>query len=156
MTEVNVTWNSHKAKVIEMVNDEGKFSLPGTSVLLKRGNWGLLCNWIDTSSVGGKGCFEVLPVEILPDGTIKKIAENNPDWRGGIDIWSQGLGIFCWRDGYEHARATSKEEFAKMDVTVWGANARRPKLLVFIPPKGVDTSADDSTTKDIKENPKVW
>ena len=151
MTEVKTTWNKHDVKVIKMVSDEGKFTLNGTSVLLKRGDWGLLCNWIDTDR---GGCFEIMPVEILPDGTVKEIAQYNKDWRGGIDIWSQGHNLFAWREGFDIPKT-----YAPLRENDTNDDSRRPKLLVFIPPEGIDTDepADDSTTKAIsKGNPKVY
>ena len=148
MTEANVTWNGHRAKVIKMLNDEGKFSLPGTSVILQRGNWGLLCNWVDSTN---GGCFEVLPVEIFPSGLVKEIGKNNKDWVGGIDIWSQGISLFSWRDRWD-----KPSERPTLDPEHWGTDASRPKLLVFIPPKNLNTKAKKHPTKVISKHPHVF
>ena len=133
MTEA--TWNKHKATIIEMDDDEGTFSLPGKTVLLKRGNYGLLCSWVHS-------CFEVLPVEIKPDGTLVKIEENHPDFIGGMDIWSQGYGLFSWREGWSKSNVhiPERKELGEYENVI---DARRPKLVVFIPPDRLKTKTSE-------------
>ena len=135
MTEVKVKWNGHEAKVIPMTSDEGKFPIAGTSVLLKRGNYGLMCNWLDTEA---GGCFDVIPVEKLEDGNIREMEPTNKEFVGGMDIWSQGYGLFSWRESQTRANVHVPEakELSSFENP---RDARRPKLVVFIPPERLDT-----------------
>ena len=123
------TWNNHKPTVIEMVNDEGKFSLQGKSVLLVRRieregeepfYYGLMVTFIDTLR---GGCFDVLPVEVdCIDGTWfytknhEVDSEIVPKMVGGMDVWTfaQGIAMFNVRPPY------SKD--------------KHPSTTVFIPP----------------------
>lgn len=150
MTEIiKAKWNGHTPEVIPMVDDEGTFPIDGKSVLLKRGKYGLLCNWITTPK---GGCFDVLPVEILDDGTLRKAEQSPIDFAGGLDIWSQGYGILSWREGQDKATAhiPADRELSSFENPT---DARRPKLVVFIPPEGLNTKADDSTRKPISKVP---
>lgn len=133
--EKEIKWNGHKATKISMTSDEGEFSLDGKTVLLKRGNYGLLVNWVDTTK---GGCFEVVPVNLLEDGSVQEIAEFNKDFSGGLDIWSQGYSLFRWRENWKFAetRVPKERELSKFENK---RDARRPKLVVFIPPEDVDT-----------------
>ena len=121
-----------------MVDDEGTFSIGGKSVLLKRGNYGLLVNWLTTDK---GGCFDVLPVEILPDGTLKRAEQSPIDFVGGLDIWSQGYGLFSYREEQDRASVHIPED-REISSFENEEDARRPKLAVFIPPERLDTKED--------------
>lgn len=110
------TWNNHKPTVIKMVNDEGKFSLNGKSVLLVRKirrtddekpfYYGLMITYIDTPR---GGCFDVLPVEVeCIDGTWFYTKNHythrrvTPKMAGGMDVYTfaQGIAMFSVRPPY--------------------------------------------------------
>lgn len=121
------TWNNHKPTVIEMVNDVGKFSLQGKSVLLVRKirraadeepfYYGLMITYIDTPR---GGCFDVLPVEVdCVDGVwyyTKNYHEDKkmiPKMVGGIDVWTyaQGVSMFSVRPPYPKDKHPSTTVF---------------------------------------------
>ena len=114
-----------------MKDDEGKFSLNGKTVLLRRGNYGLLVSWVHS-------CFEVVAVEILPNGNLKVVSDEqaNKDFVGGMDIWSQGLNLFAWREDFDMPKVLTEKPTG-----VW-ENSNRPKLIVFIPPEGLNTKGN--------------
>ena len=135
-----VTWNGHEPQVIEMVNDEGEFSLQGKSVLLVRKvdrfrsdgekpfYYGLMVNFIDTAR---GGCFDVLPVEVdFVDGTWIYTKNHDRDGKiipkmvGGMDVWTfaQGIAMFSVRPPYP--------------------KDKHPSTTVFIPPSVEERSRE--------------
>ena len=90
----------------------------------------------------GRGSFDVIPVEILDDGSLRAPAPNNIDFVGGIDVWSQGYNLLAFREGWPMTKV-----FVPSDT----GDTRRPKSVVFIPPEYINTEQLPNS-----ENPEVY
>lgn len=95
----------------------------------------------------------MIPVEILEDGTLRKIEEHNIDFVGGMDVWSQGYGILSWREGNSAARVHIPEDKELSDHEN-PVDARRPKLAVFIPTEEMDLT--EERPEPNMDNPEVY
>lgn len=120
---VKIKHNNHEISILSCRDDEGEYSIPGRSFLLKRGNYGLLVSWVQEY-------FEVIPVSLTEkEGEITiHCIEEEKRWRGDITVAYGKDAVYFDGEG----------------------NIFPPTSVIFTPPEGVST--DEKNEKSAEKN----